>query len=171
LELGMTSSMKWILLFLVPHFFTWILARSVSGTPGVIPRDGLLNPEAIFAIALVFLIVFFLDVSGVVFAILQISNCFTSDTACNTVSFIFNLVMIFIYLIIAFSTLIQTGCMFVIERSLEQHYVLIYPHFITLIERQPMINEADNDRTRSELLFTTESHQEQFMDIKNKKEQ
>ena len=154
LGLGVNSGFYYVLVFLIPHYFMWTVARAVSGTPATFPSDGWHDPYKIFSVFILYVIVLFTDTGGVVYSIVQVASCIFGAPVCNDLEIGLNLLLLALYIVLFILTCVMVIGTFNISGSLREQLNYFKPILLQVFGPvQKKLSKARRLRKRAEKRF------------------
>ena len=150
--IGVSATFIYAGLFLLPHTFMWLIARAVSGSPILIPSDALQNTEFIFAMGIIYIIPILIDIAGISYIGVEVSQCTTNATPCSDVSLGLGYLVLFLYIALFVIILLETALIFFIQHDYRnsQRFV-IFPNVVQLLQREgklPLAEIARSNRSK-----------------------
>jgi len=151
LGFGINPQFDYLLLFLLPHFVTWTVSRVLSGVPNTQPSGASTDIEYIHAVHVIFLLISFIDIAGIIFSFIQVGICLDEETKpCNFIELMLSVLVIILYIFVWFSVLFQSIAAYIIQTKLASFLVITFIHFSELLKSQKTLDVANQNRIEKE---------------------
>ncbi len=128
LGLNLSTTFGLLISFQSLHLFSWLLGRSVAGTPNVFASDAIFNPQLMTMIYVIYVLDSILGIASVVWRIVLLIDCHLSSApSCDTLTLIFGWITMLFVLIL---TVMSVGAAIFIRTiydNLYDHYRSVLP--------------------------------------------
>ena len=128
LGLSVSTLFGTLILFQSLHLFSWLLGRSIAGTPNVFPSDAIFDPQFITVIYVIYVLDVLLGIASFVWRGVLLVDCALSSTAsCDTITLIFSWITEISVIILTGMSVGSAIFIRLIYENLYDHYRSVLP--------------------------------------------